>query len=345
VTAELEARKQELPDDLVPTVEQLTSVLQAVKDTGTAPQQRDGAIQVARQVTAALDVIAAPGTPEAVRRQLTGLVKQVTATADVANRPGTPPEEQRTLMVVLAQSSPVLRAVADRRTPRDLADDLAAALQGVLSQPPQQAGGGGRQGRHSLSEADQTRVTIAAALHAASDPKNGEDQRKGLAQRARGSSSSLGDPTSPEARKKRRELVKQLKKAAADQGLPTEEMGAAAQTCTNAVFKLFPDATFAGNLRSVTPASWTTEGVRDYWKSQEAAHESLNVYAQLRNKKIVATPLAIKGVVPRLADAVSADELYATLGLDTTHCLLAAVRLNQEAGVASGSWVSAGYQI
>ncbi|MCX4880324.1 hypothetical protein [Streptomyces sp. NBC_00847] len=338
MTADLNEKKQDVPDALVPSVEQLSTVLQTVNDDRTPPQERDGALRTARQVTSALEVISDPGTPQAARRQLTGLVKQLTSTLDVANSPRTSPEEGRVLTLLADRSASALRAFGAPETPPALAADLAATLQNLLPQSAEDVAA-------NASIPVRLRETVAAAVQAASDPRNGDDERKGLAQSAHETSSSWHDRGSSGSSDDKRRLEKQLKEAAAAQGLPDETLGKAAAACTNTLFELVSDATLAKELRSLTPDTWNSQGVQDFWKSREEANDSLDVYAQLQNHKVDDTSLAIRRLLPRLSDAVSADDLISTVGPPALHCLQAALELDRDAGVSSGSWVSAAEQI
>ncbi len=49
--------------------------------------------------------------------------------------------------------------------------------------------------------------------------------------------------------------------------------------------------------------------------------------------------MVIKKLVPTLADSVPAKELFSTLGDKALHCLRAALDLDQESGIKSGTWV------
>ncbi|MET9114722.1 hypothetical protein ABZX38_11005 [Streptomyces longwoodensis] len=342
VVADLAAEKQDLPGELLPSVDQLKDVLAAVSDPQTPPQQRDGTIRTARQVTAALVAIADPATPEAVRAQLTGLVRQVASALDTASRPGTPSEDAHLRTLIVARTASVLRVIAEQEAPPDVTDHLSRAAHNVLAAVPQETSGAGT----AAADADEQRASNmlgATALDTASDRNTSDDQRKDLAESAHEASSSRsGDP---KAEEKTSRLKEDVKKAVQDQGLPDEPLGRAAELCTNAVFDSVPDPTLAHDLRHLVPAAWDSEGVRDFWKSEEAANSSLDVYAQLRNQKVRDSAMAIKGLLPELADVLPADKLYYSLGLDARDCLQAAVQLDSAAGVASGNWLSAAHQI
>ncbi|MEU3844239.1 hypothetical protein AB0E88_29970 [Streptomyces sp. NPDC028635] len=344
LAADLDDKKADVPEELVPSVQQLTDVLQAVNDTQTPPQERDGAVRSAQQVASALDVIDDPQTPPAVRDRLTGLVQQVAGALNAANGSQSPPESGM-LAQVVARSASVLGVVAGQDTPPDVENSLVAGAnnlwssvqQGTASEGEATGAGGGAGGRQ------EWHMLVANGLQTASDPKTSGDKRKGLAESAHEASASR--PGDPGAAGKKRRLEKELKDAISSQGLPDEPLGKAAEFCTNSVFESVPDTTLAEDLQSLTPDTWNSEGVRDFWKSQESGNDSLDVFAQLQNDKVDNTALAIKRMIPQLADALPAKDIYSSLGAPALHCLQAALQLDQEAGVKSGNWVSAAQQV
>ncbi|MEV0981613.1 hypothetical protein [Streptomyces sp. NPDC049915] len=342
LAADLEDKKADVPEELVPSVEQLTDVLQAVNDTQTPPQERDAAVRSAQQAASALEVIADPGTPAAVGDRLTGLVQRVAAALDAAVGAETPPVSG-TLGLVVARSASVLKVVADQDTPPDVENSLVGGANNVLSSV--QEGTASEEGRTgALAGAQPTSQMLAAtALETASNPNTAEDERKGLADSAQEASAS--QPGDPGAADKKRRLEKELKKAIVDQGLPDEPLGKAAKVCTDSVFESIPDTTLAKDLQSLTPGTWDSEGVQDFWKSEETKNASLDVFAQLRNHTLADTALAIKQMIPQLADSLPANDIYSSLGVRALDCLQAAVQLDQEAGVQSGSWLSAAQQV
>ncbi|MFF9620648.1 hypothetical protein [Streptomyces griseosporeus] len=347
LATDLDDKKADAPEELVPSVEQLTDVLQAVNDTQTPPQERDGAVRSARQVDSALDAISNPETPVEVRDRLTGLVPQVTAALSAANGSQTPPESG-TLALVVARTASVLGVVADQDTPPDVENDLVGGADNVLSSVQEGTAGEdedalGARGVRGAGGQTEWNMLVSTGLETASDPNTPEDDRKGLAGAAHeAGASGPGDPEAPE---KKRRLEEELQAAIADQGLPDEQLGKAAEVCTTSVFESFPDTTLADDLESLTPDSWNSEGVRDFWKSQEAENDSLDVLAQLQDDKVYNTALAIKQMIPRLSESLPAEDLYSKLGVRALDCLQAAQRLNAETGVESGSWLSEAQQV
>ncbi|MFF9812616.1 hypothetical protein [Streptomyces sp. NPDC014006] len=342
VAADLDAKKNDVPEELVPSVQQLTDVLQAVNDTQTPPQQRDGAVRSAQQVASALEVIDDPDTPAAVRDRLTGMVRQVAAALTAANASETPPESG-TLAVVVARSASVLGVVAGQDTPPDVENDLVGAANNVFSAVQEgTANGEGRTGA-AVGAQPASQMVVATGLETASNSNTSEDKRKGIAQSAHEASAS--EPGDPGAADKKRRLEKALKEAISDQGLPDEPLGKAAELCTNSVFQSVPDTTLAEYLQNLTPDTWDSEGVQDFWKSREARNDSLDVIAQLRNDKVDDTALAIKQMIPQLAHSLPANDIFSSLGVPALHCLQAAMQLDQEAGVRAGNWVSAAQKV
>jgi hypothetical protein len=329
VTTDLSRKRGEVPEQLVSGVDQLTSTLRAMQNPQTPPQVRDGTIRTAQTVSSALDVIGAPGTPNATRDQLTGLVKQVTATLHAANRPETPPEERRAITLIVERSTSVLPMIGDRGTPQELKGQLAGIVDNNLFVMNDNAGIRGR-------AADGIRA-VATAAATISDPNTPDKKRKELAQATYDASTSLRDRSASDERVAR--MKKKQEEAASAQGLPDVPLPEAAAVCTNAVFDSVPDDTLTRDLQTVIPPKWKTEGVNDYWKSEKTRNADLDVTVQLQNDEMSDAPLAIKRLVPQLADAVPANELFAALGSPGLHCLRAALQLDKEAGVKSGSWV------
>ena len=323
MTAGLDRRKADVPEELVPVVERLTAALRAVQDPQNTPQQRNGTISSARQVDTALGVIDAPGTPQAVRDQLTGAVREVISLLDAANRPESPPEERHTMARFAYRTSPALGTIADSGTPREVREAVARIVRRVR----EQANAGGARNTDAAK-------AMTASLLIISDPNTPDQDRKHLA-RTTDEEGSSGDEQDDWTER----LKKEQEEAASAQGLPDESLTKAAEMCTNAVFDFVPDGTLSRHLKSVIPDKWETEGVNDFWKSDEAANDSLDVLVQLRSRHLSGATLEVGQLVPRLADAVPAGDLFVTLGPQGLHCLRAALQLDQDKGVASGSWV------
>ncbi|MEU0600401.1 hypothetical protein ABZ484_19475 [Streptomyces sp. NPDC006393] len=354
MTADLDRQKEQVPQELVPSVGQLTASLRAVQDPKTPPQERDAVIRSARAVSSALKVIADPGTPGAVRGQLTGLVKQVTSTLDAANRPGLAPEDRRTAFFVADRTAPALRAIGDSRTPHGLRNDLAGAASGALSavqRPARRSGEPTQQLRQAARQSHEAAQSVAVVVAESSDPSTPDDGKKELAQSAHEASASVNkadDPTaSDEERDKARQeadrridsMERKLEEVISAHGLPDVPLGKAAEVCTNAVFDSAPQDTLGRNLKTLLPKKWSTEGVKDFWKSKEKGNDVLDVLTQLRNDAFADAPMEVERLVPGLAETVPARELFGTLGTPALHCLRAALQLDKDSGIQSGTWV------
>ncbi|MFE2584167.1 hypothetical protein [Streptomyces sp. NPDC059378] len=326
VTGDLNQQREKAPEELVPSVEQLTATLRAVKDPGTSPQERDGVIRTAQSLSSTLDVIGDPGTPPALRRQLTGLVKQVTATLDASSHAGTSPEQRRAYTLVAERSAAVLNMIGDRRTPQGLLRPLRVSVDNANS-----AAQAGSQG------ATQLALSMAVSMGIISDPNTSDKERKELATTTSEAGSSPGRGDDPDKQIDR--MKKKQEEAVSAQGLPDAPLPEAAKVCTNAVFDSVPDDTLNNDLKNVIPEKWETEGVNDFWKSDEAGNESLNVLVQLQNEESTDALLEIRRLIPKLADSLPASQLFGTLGTPGLDCLRAAQQLDQKFGVESGSWV------
>ncbi|WP_333774135.1 hypothetical protein [Streptomyces sp. IBSBF 3136] len=358
-TTGLDQAKNEAPKELAPSVAQLTDTLHAVDDPGTSPQDRDAAIGTAHAVSSALKVIGDPGTPPAVRAQLTGLVRQVASALDAARSPGLTPEERRLTFDVGAKSATALAVISDPGTPPEERDDTAGAGDHVAQAASQsaQAASSSRQNSSAPASSPPHEETmqrlrfLAMVVAALSDRNTHGGGRRSLARAANEASSSLDGSTDSRASDEEREkahrklqeqlaqVEKELTEYLSAQPLPTEPLGKAAEICTNSVFeRSVSKETLAGDLESVLPGPWNKEGVKEFWKSEEAGNETLKIFAELRNKRIIDAPLAVRLLVPKLADSIPAKELFTALGSPALHCLGAARQLDQD-GVESGTWV------
>ncbi|MGW2640933.1 hypothetical protein [Streptomyces sp. NPDC001348] len=353
-TKVLEQKKAEVPGELAPSVEQLTATLRAVDAPGTPPQNRDAVIRTARSVSSALAVIDDPGTPRAVRAQLTELVKQVASTVGAADSPGIRPEMRRAYFYAADKSANAYRLIDNPETPPAVAHAANRIIANLARSAQHDAKG------KSFKEQSSTRtgqepgpavLQLATVLAALGDQHSSDDGgRSSLAQTAGEASSSLDGSNDPGAsddaqEQARQELQKQLTelekgfdKYLSAQPLPSEQLGKAAEVCTNAIFETASEGTLARYLESVLPHTWNTAGVSDFWKSEEKGNDSLEIFTQLRNEHITDAPMAIKQLVPKLADSVPASQLFTAVGSSALHCLRAASQLDQN-GIDSGTWV------
>ncbi|MEU0336740.1 hypothetical protein [Streptomyces sp. NPDC006193] len=347
MTADVNKVRADVPEDVEPSVRQLTTALESVRDPRVPPQERDGVVRSARDVLSALAVIGDSRTPRALRERLAGAVEQVTSTLAAADRPGVRPARRRDITFIAERSASVLPTIGDRRTSPELRAGLTAIVRhatSVATRAPADA-----PGEATLSRAVRS---VGASLVILKDPRTPERRRKGLARTTQEVSSSLdefGDPRVSDedraAAKKRLEeqsdrLRKEQEDAASAQGLPNVRLGEAAEVCADSLFDAVPDDTLARDLKSVLPEKWNSEGVKDLWKVEEAGDDALDAFAQLRNDRLADARLATDRLVPALARSVPASELFGTLGTPALHCLRAAWLLDRDAGVSAGTWVA-----
>ncbi|MFG3002395.1 hypothetical protein [Streptomyces calvus] len=356
VTAQLNRMAARAPDELKPSVAQLTSVLERSQAPETSPQDRDGIIGCAGHVAAALEAINAPGTPAAAREQLTDIVQQVASGLDAVSDTGVPEEQRAMTVLTLQGSASVLELIADPGTPQQLRDLLAGGTGSLNTaaarpSPGEKAAPSGPPGR---SRGHQRTLITAYGTITRSDTSGGD--RQNLAGTAGEAAESLDKSTDPRvsqedrdrAQKKLAEqidrLQRQLEKIAATQGLPDVPLGKAAEVCANAAFSYVPEPKLIGFLAHLTPDKWNGEGVKDYWKSRQSGDGSLDVQAQLKNNSFDRAPFGIARLVPELADFIPARQLFGTLGMPGLHCLRSAVLLDEQ-GVRAGTWVDKGQEL
>ncbi|MEU2924988.1 hypothetical protein ABZ636_07990 [Streptomyces sp. NPDC007251] len=350
MTADLHQKEKDVPKELVPSVKRLSTALRAVEDPHTPPHVRDATTTSAQQVSAALEVIGAPDTPPATRRQLTGVVQQVTSTLEAAQRPGVRPDERRTATFIAARATSLLPLIGDRKTPPQLRRHLTESVRHLTHARSERGGTTGDSG----SSADRTRAAkaVEASWATIRDPHTPGNLQKELAKVTHETSSSLDRAGDPEASADERDqaqkdldkqldhMKKELEKAASAQGLPNVPLPKAAEVCTNAVFDYVDDDVLIKKLGSVLPKKWDTEGVDDFWKSEEAKKNALDIRVLLRGQEDVTdAPVQIKRLAPKLADTIPAEYLYVTLGTPGLNCLRAALDVYQVSGVTSGTWV------
>ncbi|MER6624829.1 hypothetical protein [Streptomyces sp. NPDC000931] len=357
VTEVLTQETEEAPEELTPSVAQLTTVLQAAEKQETPPQEREGVIRSAKQIAAALEVINDSRTPPEVRKVLIVIVKQMVSALNSVSTAEVSPEERSTIVLTVQRCTSVLDLISDPSTPRELRDHLANTIKqlyrvlmwstGAKPVPDKSAAPGG------ISAAQQSRqdaATIGVALETAGRSETSDGDRHGLAETADEASSSLQDSSDPrvsdedrkEARREAEErlarLNEQMKKAAFAQGLPDVPLGEAAEVCTNAIFKSVPDNALVRGIEELSPARWETEGVKDYWKAKESGSDSLDVQAQLRNNKYDSAPFEVAPLVTGLAGVVPAGRLFGTVGIPGLHCLQSARQLDHQ-GVEVETWL------
>ncbi|GGW56200.1 hypothetical protein GCM10010340_38510 [Streptomyces griseoloalbus] len=350
VTTELSKETVKVPVELEPSVEQLTAVLQEAQAPETPPQAKDGIIGTAKNIAAALKTIKDSSVPAEVREELIGIVKQVTSVLDAASDPSVPPEEQSLIILTVQRSTTVLKLICDPATPQDLREHLINTVKQLNRVVLRRSHGGDMRGSSPVQGSLESEMTIGVALATISESETSGGDREGLAETAYEASSSLQATSDPRVSEEDRDreqkeldekmdrLDEQLEETAAAQGLPDATPGKAAEVCANAVFKSVPEPKLIGGLTDLTPAKWDTEGVKDYWKSQESGNKILDVQAQLQNNKFDNAPFDVARLIPKLAEFVPADKLFGIVGTPGLHCLKSALQLDRQ-GVAAGTWV------
>ncbi|MET7295670.1 hypothetical protein ABZS79_26650 [Streptomyces griseoloalbus] len=350
VTTELNAETVEVPVELEPDVEQLTTVLQEAQAPETPPQEKDEIIASAKNIAAALEMIKDSTVPVEVREDVIGIVKQVTSVLEAASDPSVPPEEQALIILIVQRSTTVLKLIGDPATSPELREHLINTVEQLNRVVLRRSHGANMRGSSPAQGSLQSEMTIGVALASISESETSDGDRKGLAETADEASSSLQATSDPRVSEEDRDreqkeldekmtrLEKRLEETAAAQGLPDAAAGKAAEVCANAMFKSVPEPKLIGGLTDLTPAKWDTEGVKDYWKSQESGNESLDVQAQLQNNTFDNSPFDVARLIPKLAGFVPADKLFGTVGTPGLHCLKSALHLDRQ-GVAAGTWV------
>ncbi|MEV8593776.1 hypothetical protein [Streptomyces sp. NPDC052012] len=351
VTAELSRVAADAPEELAPSVAELTGILRQTETPETSPQEREGVIETAQELTAALEAINDPRLPEDARKGLIAAVKQVVSTLDVASEPSVPPEQRAATVVTVRRSASVLDLIGDPATSEALREHLINSVRQtnsalMMSHEAKTPANGAPQQAH------QATARIGVALATAGESETSDGRRNGLAgatDEASESSKDANDPRMSEEdrAKAQKELDKQLKRLqellgdeARARGLPDAPLGEAAEVCTNAVFESVSDRILAGKLEQLSPQPWEDTGVKDYWKSERSGDDSLDVHAQLRNDQHDDALFQVARLITRLAEeVVSARDLIPTVGTTPgLHCLQSARQLERR-GVETATWL------
>ncbi|WP_435210631.1 hypothetical protein [Streptomyces sp. bgisy034] len=336
-------RRADVPGELTSSVDSLTATLQEVVDPDTTPQDREAVTESAQALASALAVITDDSTPGGLRDRLTGLVKQVTATLEVGLEPDVPAEDRSRVFLVADRTTVVLKGFGGPKAPATLGPQQLKDIVNVNYTAAQSRGGGntgrGSQGMslavsdfHNLSMSSERRAAFAAAItqagrqmRAASDPESSPQERA----------------------EARHEMSKQIarmedeqKKVASSQEQPEASLGKAAEVCTNAIFNNVPEGEISDGLKDVTPRSWETAGVKDFWKASDEGNDVLDVRAQLSNDEHAHAPFQVARLIVGLADVLPANDLPTTVGGEpAAHCKRTATYLDEQ-GISAGDWVA-----
>ncbi|MCT7356818.1 hypothetical protein N4P33_32450 [Streptomyces sp. 15-116A] len=350
VTAELSRVAADAPEELGPSVAELTGILRQTEAPETPPQEREGVIETARELTAALEAINDPRIPEDAREGLISAVKQVVATLDVAGEPSVPSEQRAATVLTVRRSASVLELIGDRTTSKALRKHLINSVRQTNS-ALMMSHEAKTPANSASPQGFQATARIGVALATAGESETSDGRRNGLAgatDEASRSSKDANDPRMSEEDRAeaRKELAKQLKRLkelledeAMARGLPDAPLGEAAEVCTNAVFESVSDQILAGKLKQLSPPPWEDTGVKDYWKSERSGDDSLDVHAQLRNNQHDDALFRVARLITRLAeDVVPARDLIPTVGTPGLHCLQSARQLDRQ-GVETATWL------
>jgi hypothetical protein len=212
--------------------------------------------------------------------------------------------------------SPAAEAQSGTEKSGLFAMQLSAAVQTAAAQPMS------REKRDALVG---TAYEQSKQLRVLTDPKTSSEERSEAAQDMEERSTQLSD---------------QQDDAGPDSGEPEDPIGKSAQGCANAIFETKADRTLAQRLKNLIPESWSQEEVKDFWKTQNMGNEQLDVYVQLQNDTYVHAPIEISSLIVKLAELVPRSELQSAIGPpDSARCLWTAWYLDEDFGVAVGSWL------
>ncbi|MFG2132460.1 hypothetical protein ACGFNV_32265 [Streptomyces sp. NPDC048751] len=345
VTTSLNETKDSLPEELAPTVDELTATLEAVADPETSLQDRQEVIESAQQLTTALTTIG-DDTSDEMREQLVTLVQQVSSTLTVGHDPEVPPEERSFLLVVVKRTTSALDMICDPETPEELRGQLIAVVEQL---------------NYVLESSWDGELVRSFAMLASSSvdwitaPGAPQEVQNALAESTLKGTEKLEEindlAASQEDRAKRKDPEEELKEqaarmsdqqkeAASAQDQPDESLSEAAVVCTTAIFEAVGESALVQQLGGLIPESWGTEGVKDFWKAEEQGDDLLDVLAQLQNDERVHAPFEIPQLITKLADLVPGSELLGTLGKKSLNCLETASVLDQDFGITAGTWLA-----
>ncbi|WP_405582595.1 hypothetical protein [Streptomyces sp. NBC_01092] len=290
-----------------------------------------------------LGVISDDGTPGKVREQLTGLVKQVTATLKAGQEPDVQPEDRSRVFLVVQRTTPALKMVGDPETPPKLRG-LAKTLINNVSNGAEQNHGSGEEGLATLWASSGVEPLADADIPKGLREDVGEESTR-VSQHIRRASDPESSPEErDEARREMREGTARMRdaqeEAAAARDRPDTSLGKAAEVCTNAIFGAVQERKLSKGLKDVTPQSWDSAGVKDFWKASAEGNAMLDVRAQLQNDEHTHAPFEVARLITNLADVVPEKDLTVTLaGKPAAHCKQTAVYLDRQ-GITAGDWLS-----
>ncbi|TXS40301.1 hypothetical protein EAO75_35550 [Streptomyces sp. uw30] len=343
MTAALNERREDVPEELTSSVDTLTAVLRAVEEPDTSPQDRQAVTDSAQDVDSTLKVISDDGTPGKVREQLTALVKQVTATLKAGQETDVRPEDRSRVFLVVKRTTPALKMVGDPETPPKLRGQAKTLINNVNKGAEQNQGSGEEglatlwtsSGAEPLADPDipkglredvgEESTRVSKHIRQASDPESSPQERDEARQEMREGTARMRDAQ---------------EEAAAARDRPDASLGKAAEVCTNAIFAAVQERKLSKGLKDVTPQSWDSAGVKDFWKASDEGNDLLDVRAQLQNDEHTHAPFEVARLITNLAEVVPQKDLTVTLaGKPAAHCKQTAVYLDRQ-GITAGDWLT-----
>ncbi|WP_037618661.1 hypothetical protein [Streptomyces aureus] len=348
----LNGTKDEVPEELAPTVDELATTLEAVKDPGTSLRDRQGVIESVGHLTTALKATGDDATPPRLRKELTSLVRQMSSALKAGHDAQAPAEERSSDLVIMQRTAAALDLICDPRTPAKLRGQLlaiSAGLSGAVAGGRQTASLRGFEGQMGIVQSDVAEAQEASPASAAAAMR--PEHRDELVQLVHDQNEKLrvaGDPQSSskdraEAEKDMRDRSARIsdkqEETAAARGRSEDPLGKAAEVCTNAIFKSPSGSELPEELKDLVPGSWRPQGVKDFWTSKEKSNTLLDVLAELRNDQSVSAPIKIAPLMTGLARVVPRSDLFSTIGERASYCLSTATYLDEDYGVSVGTWL------
>ncbi|MFJ9749700.1 hypothetical protein [Streptomyces chartreusis] len=364
MTAALNARRDDVPEELKSSIDSLTDTLWAVAAPETKPQDRGAVTESAEALASTLGVISDDSTPGEVRDQLTALVKQVTAAMDAGQDPDVAEEDGSRLFVVAKWTTSALDTIAARKTPQRTGEQLATIVENV-NYSMEKTKGAGETGRAGVavgasigfligpnppqdSTGSNTAATSSPAEESGNDSEDPTDVG-GSSEKVSQYMRRASDPDSSQAersealremRKHTARMKDEQRKAAAAQEEPNAALGEAAEVCVTAIFGTVSERKLSKELEDLTPQSWDTTGVKDFWRARAEGNEVLDVRAFLRNEVNTHAPFEVGALVVDLARMVPLRDLPSTVGIKPTSYCKQAAKYLEENEVSAGDWAA-----
>ncbi|MFF7216504.1 hypothetical protein ACFZAU_39240 [Streptomyces sp. NPDC008238] len=348
-TKKLNEQKERVSEELVSTVGTLSTMIDAVQDPTTSPQDRQGVIESTENLAATLAAIGDPKTSPELRKELTAMVKQVTSALKAVNDPRVPAEERSILILVVKRTTSALDMIRDSHTPPDVRDRLIAIVNDIsYATERSQHGVASRSYPEGFASYG---LPVSSSLTILVDPNTPPKEREKLAnstQQVGALLKTINDPGT--SQEERAEAIEELEEKAARmkdqqehsvsaQERPDQSLGKAAAFCTSAIFESTPEHDLMQGLRKLLPTRWADEGVKDFWKAEEENNKTLDILVQLQSDTRTRGPFPVKKLIPELAELVPHDRLFASLGPSALSCEQTATYLAED-GTTVGTWLS-----